>query len=495
MNNTTQTREYNVRAAETPLIVEGTAIVFDSPANLGGVTERIARSALDGVNLDDITLLVNHDGAGIPLARSPKTLTLTVTDKGLEMRAELPDTAQGRAVYEAVKRGDLSEMSFAFDIGKQAFDERAQERTITQIARIYEISIVNRAAYPQTNVTARNAQEEEKAMFNPIESAVLNAANVNPDTHAAPEYRAAFFKKLLGKELTEGEARAFDAAQAEKRADSFNTLSNSAAVIPTQTLNEVVKQARDTNGLFNEIRLFHVPSNLSVPVGTPTDAASWHTEGAAVDRGSVTATAVTFTGRELIKVLSMSAAVKRMDISAFEGYITDELRNAIADAIGAAIVNGTGSGQPTGILSGITWNSTNSKSVTALTADTLLEAIALLPAGYAGGAKFAMSTATLFGQVYPLKDGNDRYFFTDTESGGRRRLFGYEVVIDDNIPAGTILFGNFKYYGVNVPEGVAVEVSRESGFTSGLIDYRALCIADGKPIVPAAFVKVTVSEG
>ena len=66
-------------------------------------------------------------------------------------------------------------------------------------------------------------------------------------------------------------------------------------------------------------------------------------------------------------------------------------------------------------------------------------------------------------------------------------------IVDDNIPAGTVLFGNFKYYGVNISEGVAVEVSRESGFTSGLIDFRALCIADGKPIVSAAFVKVTVA--
>lgn len=46
---------------------------------------------------------------------------------------------------------------------------------------------------------------------------------------------------------------------------------------------------------------------------------------------------------------------------------------------------------------------------------------------------------------------------------------------------------------MNIPEGVAVEVSRESGFTSGLIDFRALCIADGKPIVPGAFVKLEVN--
>ncbi|NLU24710.1 MAG: phage major capsid protein [Clostridiales bacterium] len=490
----TQTRAYEVRASDKPLIVEGTAIVFDKPAKIGGYTEFISRSALDGVSLDNITLLVNHNGAGIPLARSPKTLTLTVTDTGLEMRAELPDTEQGRSVYEAVRRGDLSEMSFAFDIGAQDYNEQKRECTITKIAAVYEISIVNRAAYPQTTVQARAGKGENTMNnFNPIENAVLNAAQTTADTHAAPEYRSAFYKKLLGKELTDTEARAFDTAKAEKRSDSFNTLSNSAAVIPTQTLNEIVKQARNTNGLYNEVRLFHVPSNLSVPVGTPTDAASWHTEGAAVDRTKVTTTAVTFIGLELIKVLSMSAAARRMEIAAFESYMTQELRSAIADAIGVAIVSGTGTGQPTGILSGITWTKTNSLSVTALSADKLLEAVAMLPAGYAGGAKFAMSTATLFGQVYPLKDGEGKYLFTDPTAGGVHRLFGFEIVIDDNIPAGTVLFGNFRYYGVNIPEGIAVEVSRESGFTSGLIDFRALCIADGKPIVPGAFVKIEVA--
>lgn len=490
----TQTRAYNVRAADKPLIVEGTVIVFDKPADMDGYTEFIAGNALDGVDLDNITLLVNHNGTGIPLARSPKTLTLTVSETGLEMRAQLPDTEQGRSVYEAIRRGDLSEMSFAFDISEYAFDEQKRECTITKIAAVYEISIVNRAAYPQTSVQAR-AGKEVKTMnhFNPIESAVLNGIAVNPDTHATPEYRSAFYKRLLGKELNDGETRAFGAAAAEKRADIFNTLSNSVAVVPTQTLNEVVKQARGTNGLYNEVRIFHVPSNLSVPVGTPSDAASWHVEGASVERGNAATAAVTFSGLELVKVLSMSAAVRRMDITAFESYITQELRSAIADAIGAAIVSGTGAGQPTGIMSGVDWTDANTISANALTADNLLAAIAKMPSGYTGGAKFAMSAATLFGQVYTLKDNDGRYIFTDTESGGVRRLFGFEIVLDDNVPAGTVLFGNFLYYGVNIPQGVAVEVSRESGFTSGLIDFRALCITDGKPIVPGAFVKIEVT--
>lgn len=45
-------------------------------------------------------------------------------------------------------------------------------------------------------------------------------------------------------------------------------------------------------------------------------------------------------------------------------------------------------------------------------------------------------------------------------------MFGFEIVLDDNIPAGTILFGSFRYYGVNIPQGVAVEVSRERAITT-----------------------------
>lgn len=489
-------RNYEIRAADNPLTLEGVAVVFNQPAQVGGMTETISPDALRGVDLSDIVLITNHNDADLPLARSPKTLTLTVTERGLEMRAELPDTEQGRAVYEAVKRGDLSQMSFAFDIGDSAFDEATQTRTITAIRRIYEISIVSFAAYKATTVSARAEEREEHPMnhpFNPIVAGLEKGA-ASPDTHATPEYRAAFFKSLLNKELTDSEARAFDLAKAEKRADTFNTLSNSAAVVPTQTLNEVIRQARPIGGLWNEIRLFSVPANLSIPVGTPADPAAWHVEGSNVDRKNITATSVSFSAYELIKVLSMSAACKRMELSAFESYLTEELKNSITDALNTAIVNGTGVGQPQGLLTGINWTAANAIVTDAITPDDLLKAVAMLPAGLAGGAKFGMSTATLFGQIYPLKTSDGEFIFAGPESGGVHRLFGFEIVVDDNIPVGTVLFGNFKYYGVNVPEGVAVEMSRESGFTSGLIDYRALCIADGKPILPAAFVKIEVAS-
>jgi HK97 family phage major capsid protein len=495
--NQTQTRHYEIRAADKALVLEGLAVVFNEPADMGGYTEVISPAALDGLDMDGIALTISHDNTAVPLARTPKTLILTVTDKGLEMKAELPDTEQGRAAYEAVRRGDLSKMSFAFDIGEQTVNEETRTVTITAISKIYELSIVNFAAYKATSIQARAGKDViMNNQFNPIESAVFDTTATETDTHAAKEYRTAFFKSLLGQGLNEAETRAMNAARAEKRADAFNILSNSATVVPTHTLDEIISGIHTQGGLFNEIRHFRVPSNLSVPVGTPADVAAWHVEGSAVDRTSVTTTAVTFTGYELIKIISMSAAVRRMSISAFESYVTKELAASITDAINTAIVNGTGSGQPTGLISGITWNASNSLTGTAATiANSLLALIALLPAGYINSAKFAMSNATLYGNIYSAATTSGAFIFTqDAQAGNVRRLFGFEIVTDDNIPANTILFGNFGYYGLNIPESIAVESSRESGFTSGLIDYRALCIADGKPIVPAAFVKLTIGS-
>ena len=489
-----QTRICEVRASEKPLVIEGLAIPYDTPADVGGYTEIVRAGALDGVNLENVLLCCNHNMAEVPLARSPKTMTLTTTGAGLEFKANLPDTEQGREVYTAVKRGDLTKMSFAFSVADGGETFEGNTRTITKIERIFEISPVNFPAYNDTAVYARNKNikgDNHMQNYNPITGANFeDGADVT-----GADYKNAFFKSMLGQTLSAAETRAFNAVKAEKRADVFNTLTNSAAVVPDTTLNEIISKARTIGGLFGEIRLFTIPSNVSVPIGTPTGAAAWHVEGMPVDREKVDVNPVSFSGYELLKIFSLSVAAKRMSVAAFESYITEELTESLRAAIGDAILSGTGSGQPTGILSGVTWDATNSIETEDFTSDDILRLIALLKRGYGNGAKFAMSSHTLYNRVYRTKTTVGDYIFTiDNQNDTIMRLFGFPIVVDDFIPDDTILFGNFKYYGVNIPEGIAVEVSRESGFTSGLIDYRAMAVADGKPLIGEAFAKLEIAE-
>ncbi len=148
------------------LLIVGTPIVYDTPTTIndptGSYTEVIKRGALDGADLTDSRLLVNHDLTRIPLARTPKTMQFKITDKGLEMTAELPDTEEARTAYTAVKRGDLTGMSFAFTVpeGGDSYDAKTNTRTITKIAKVYEVSLVNFPAYPTASAEARSARAE-----------------------------------------------------------------------------------------------------------------------------------------------------------------------------------------------------------------------------------------------------------------------------------------------------------------------------------------------
>lgn len=152
-------------AGESGLILVGTPVVFDQPTTIkepfGEYTEVIRAGALDGADLSDIRLLYNHDLNKVPLARTPKTMRFTLDPAGLKMTAYLPDTEEGRSVYTAVKRGDLTGMSFAFKVpeGGSTFDPKTNTRTITKIEKVYEFSIVPFPAYPQTSVEARAAIE------------------------------------------------------------------------------------------------------------------------------------------------------------------------------------------------------------------------------------------------------------------------------------------------------------------------------------------------
>jgi len=159
-----ETRIAEIRASQVneAMIIEGRAIVFDQATTIndpvGCYTEIIERGALDNADLSDVRLLFNHDLNRVPLARTPKTMTLKVDPVGMTIRATLPNTESAREVYESVKRSDLSGMSFAFKVpeGGDHYDPKTNTRTISKIEKVYECSIVQFPAYAQTSVEARS---------------------------------------------------------------------------------------------------------------------------------------------------------------------------------------------------------------------------------------------------------------------------------------------------------------------------------------------------
>ena len=179
-------RTAEVRAAgDDALVVEGYASNFNVEYDLGYFKETVARGAFDDVMQDDVRFLLNHTGA--PLARTTNgTLELSVDDQGLKYRAALADTQDGRDLYKLIKRGDITQSSFAFTIENDTWSEDRSTRTITKVGKLLDTSAVTYPASPTASVYARNmaaaAQEVEELNDEQVAAKPVEEKRAEPET-------------------------------------------------------------------------------------------------------------------------------------------------------------------------------------------------------------------------------------------------------------------------------------------------------------------------
>ena len=183
-----ETRAFNfeVRAEENEqhgTFITGTPIVFDRATDMGWYEETIDREALADTDLKDVRFLIGHNTSMIPLARSRNnnensTMQMTVTNDGMDIRVDLDteNNAEARALYSAVKRGDMTGMSFMFtvDTDKDMWkdtDTDYPKRTIMSIRKVFEVSAVAFPAYPQTSIQAASEDGTLDSAHASLESA------------------------------------------------------------------------------------------------------------------------------------------------------------------------------------------------------------------------------------------------------------------------------------------------------------------------------------
>lgn len=145
--------------------VKGTAVVFDTPTVLyecDGVKycEIIDRHAFDGCDTSDVIFNYNHGGKVVARLRN-KTLALHVTERGLEVEADLSGTQAGRELYEEIDGGYIDKMSFSFSVREAKYDSVTHTRTITKVKKLYDVSAVDIPAYEETSISARSFFTEE----------------------------------------------------------------------------------------------------------------------------------------------------------------------------------------------------------------------------------------------------------------------------------------------------------------------------------------------
>ena len=158
-----------IRAEETenrPRIVAD-FVVFDDTYDMGwGAFERIDPHAFDNTLTGDIRALVDHETSMVLGRTKAGTLRLYVDEYALRGEIDInPDDSAAMDLYARVKRGDVSQCSFGFDIIREEREELLNGVLfIVREVKLWEVSIVTFPAYEATKAEARSSEGASRAV-------------------------------------------------------------------------------------------------------------------------------------------------------------------------------------------------------------------------------------------------------------------------------------------------------------------------------------------
>lgn len=289
----------------------------------------------------------------------------------------------------------------------------------------------------------------------------------------------------------------------ELRVDANTLTTDVSSVIPTVLVNRIIEQMENVGMILPLVTRTSYAAGVEIPTSSAKPVATWVAEGASSDRQKKTTGKITFAYYKLRCEISMSMEVGTMALSAFEEKFVENVSQAMTKAIEEAIINGTGSSQPKGILAE---TAPEGQAITVAAADSLDYALlcaaeAAIPEQYEGTAKWCMSKAT-FMKFISMVDANGQPIArVNYGIGGRpeRTLLGREVVLastymknyTDTVSSNTVFAFIFDFADYMLNTVYDMGISRKQDWDTEDYLTKAVMSVDGKVIDKTSLVTLT----
>lgn len=283
------------------------------------------------------------------------------------------------------------------------------------------------------------------------------------------EYRNAWTKKIVGREMNEEERTA---------------LTSAGAVIPTMTINAVWDKLVKDSELLGKVDVTQFPNYVRFPKATTNNPAASGAVGATITESSDVIDYVDLVPNEYVKLLTVGADIDHMAIDAVHDWIVENLTGQIRYAINKDILVGSGTNALKGITASVNANATAIPAT--VTKASILKIMAALGSAYQAGAIWIMTPAMFYENIMGLTQLND-YVIND---GFQFKLFGHDVVLMSEALVSskeTIFYGDPKAYKVNVFKPLEVKTFETATTTN--LQFRGACLADGELLDTSAFVR------
>lgn len=262
-----------------------------------------------------------------------------------------------------------------------------------------------------------------------------------------------------------------------------NTLTTDVlSVIPTVVINKIIERMDEAGTILNLVTRTSYAAGVEIPTSTTKPVASWVSEGAGSDKQKKTTGKITFTYFKLRCEVSVSMEVHTMALDVFETKLAENVAKAMVKAIEAAIINGTGVGQPKGILAE-TPNEGQTISVSDdMTPYEMLCAFeAAVPAEYENTAKWCMNKKMFMSFVGAVDSNGQPIARVNYGVSGKpeRALLGREVVVTECATTAPFIF-DFSDYILNTIYDMGIQ--RKQDWDTEDMLTKAVMSVDGKVV-------------
>lgn len=366
------------------------------------------------------------------------------------------------------KQSEMDELKKRSDESQDLAEVRAIGETLEKLA--------NEIAEAKAQLAELDNEEEQaERSAIPAEAEVRNAQVVSTFNIGGKEnmenqnmeYRNAFMEYVLrGTPIP-----------AELRADANTVTGDVGSVIPTHLVNQIIEKFDNVGMILPLITKTSYKAGVEIPTSSVKPVATWVSEGAGSDRQKKATGKITFAYYKLRCEISMSMEVGTLALSAFEAKFVENVAKAMTYAVENAVINGTGSGQPKGILT-----ETGATVDGGATYAKLCEVEGAIPVEYEVGAKWCMNKKTFMGFMAMVDQSGQPIARVNYGIAGKaeRTLLGRDVVISPYVADNKAFVFDFADYILNTIYDMGI--SKKQDWETEDLLTKAVMSVDGKVV-------------
>lgn len=386
----------------------------------------------------------------------------------------------------ARKKAEMKNLQERSDASQDLAEVRAIGETLATLKREIEEAEAQLAELEDEGNGAGNPDEARGAVV-PANAELRNAQvvgsfTIGTQTRAAEkeenlEYRNAFMEYVLrGTPIP-----------AELRADANTLTGDVASAIPTHLVNQIIEKFDNVGMILPLITKTSYKAGVEIPTSTVKPVATWVSEGAGSDRQKKSTGKVTFSYFKLRCEISMSMEVGTMALAAFEAKFVENVAKAMVYAVENSVVNGTGSGQPKGILT-----ETGVAVSGAVTYAKVCECEGAVPVEYETGSKWCMNKKTFMKFVGMVDDQGQPIARVNYGVAGKpeRTILGRDVVISPYVADDKAFIFDFTDYILNTIYDMGI--SKKQDWETEDLLTKAVMSVDGKAVDTGSLVIFTI---